>query len=62
MKNNNGFGKFEVLTIIVVLLGIGAFVAYRFLGGTPIKKIGTMRDSASTFVKTVVVNYDSFIN
>ncbi len=62
MKNNKGFGKFEVLTIIVVLMGIGAFLAYQFLGGTSLKKVGTMRDSASSFVRTAVVHKDEFSN
>jgi hypothetical protein len=62
MKNNKGFGKFEVLTVIVVLMGIGAFLAYQFLGGTSAKKVGTMRDSASSLARTVVVHKGDFHN
>lgn len=62
MKNNKGFGKFEVLTMIVVLLCIFAFLAYRFLGGTSLKKLDTMKDSATNLAKTVIVNKESFRN
>ena len=62
MKNNKGFGKFEVLTMIVVLLCIFAFLAYRFLGGASLKKLDTMKNSASNLAKTVIVNRESFYN
>ncbi len=62
MKNNKGFGKFEVLTIIVVLLIIVAILGYIFLGGASEKKIKTIRDSANSLVRTVVVHKDDFHN
>ena len=62
MKNNKGFGKFEVLTIIVLLLCIFAYLAYHFLGGVSVKKLSTMKDSASSMAKAVIVNKETFHN
>ena len=62
MKNNKGFGKFEVLTMIVVLLAIFAFLGYRFLSGTNLNKLNAMKKSASNLAKTVIINKESFYN
>lgn len=62
MKNNYGFGKFEVLTVIVVLLGIFAFLAYSLLGGVSSQKLQTMKDNANSFSRTVANNMNSFHN
>ena len=62
MKNNKGFGKFEVLTVIVILLCIFAFLAYSFLGGTSKQKVDTMKENALNFSKTVTTNVASFHN
>jgi len=59
MKNNNlGYGKFEVLTVIVVLLGIGAFLGYTILGigNNDSSKFKTMRKDADSFARTVINN------
>ena len=62
MKNNYGFGKFEVLTVIVVLIGIFAFLAYVFLGGVSGQKLQTMKDNANRFSRTIADNMNSFHN
>ncbi len=62
MKNNYGFGRFEVLTVIVLLLAIFAYLAYSVLGGTSPRKIDAMKDSAISFSKAVTVNNSSFHN
>lgn len=60
MKNNYGFGKFETLTIIVLLMALFAFLAYTFLGGTSSHKLEAMKESASSFSKTVTTNISTF--
>ena len=60
MKNNKGYGKFEVLTVIVLLMGIGSFLAYIILGNSDSQDFGAMRKDASSFSKTVVNNLNSF--
>ena len=62
MKNNKGFGKFEVLTVIVLIMALSAFLLYVFLGGTTSKKIDAMKDSAISFSKVVTTNIASFHN
>jgi len=62
MKNNRGFGRFEVLTIIVLMLGLFAYLGYTILGGTSERKLSTMRDNAISFSKAVTVNISSFHN
>ena len=62
MKNNYGFGKYEVLTVIVLLLAVVAFLAYSLLGGVSTQKLQTMRDNANNFSRTVANNMNSFHN
>ena len=62
MMNEKGFGKFEVLTIIVLLLAIFAYLMYSLLGGASKQKINAMKDSAVTFGKTVAGDTNSFPN
>ncbi len=61
MKSNHGFGRFEVLTVIVVLLGIFAYLGYKVVNGS-YHKYETMKDSAINFSKAVTVNFSSFHN
>ncbi len=61
-KNNKGFGKFEVLTMIVVLLVVFAYLMYMLLGGADKQKFDTFRDNAVTFSKTAATNFSSFHN
>lgn len=56
MKNNLGYGKFEVLTIIVVLMIIGAFLAYTILGNSEPQKYSAMRKDGNNFGKVVINN------
>ena len=62
MKNSLGFGKFEILTVIVLLLGIFAFLLYGLLGGASHRKIEAMKDNAISFSKIVTANISSFHN
>ncbi len=62
MKNNFGFGKFEVLTVIVLLLGIAAFYMYSILGGVNDKKINKMKSQAVSLNKAVYSNLDEYRN
>lgn len=62
MRNNYGIGRFEILTVIVVLLGIFVYLGYTFLGGTTSYKLSAMTDSAVNLSKAVTVNISSFHN
>lgn len=62
MKNNKGFGKFEVLTMIVIILLIGAYLMYSSLGGISSQKLKTMKNSAIKFSDAVNTNISSFHN
>lgn len=62
MKNNKGFGKFEVLTMIAVVLLIAAFLMYTTLGGVSKQKIKTMKNNAIKFSDVVNTNISSFHN
>ena len=62
MKNNKGFGKFEVLTMIVILICIFGYLMYRILGEADGQKIDTMKKSALSFGQTVATNNSSFHN
>ena len=62
MKNNKGFGKFEIIVMILVLLVIFAFAFYMLLNGANGQRLTTMKDNAVTFSKTVSTNIASFHN
>lgn len=62
MKNNKGFGKFEVLTVICLLLILFAGGGYFILKGANRQKITTMKENAQVFAKNVVTNTASFRN
>ena len=62
MRNSFGFGKFEVLTVIVLLLIIVSILGYITLGGVSEQKISTMKDSALSFSRIVGSNISSFHN
>ena len=62
MKNNNGFIKFEVLTIFVLAIGALAYGLYFILGSTGKQKYDTFKDNAVLFAKTVSANSNSFHN
>ncbi len=62
INNEKGFGKFEVLTMIVALLAIFAYLMYMLLGGVNKQKFDTFRDNAVTFSKTAIANFSSFHN
>ena len=60
MKNNKGFMRFEVMTIVVILLVVFAFLFYMILNGTSNQKFETMKENANAFAKTVATNISSF--
>lgn len=62
MKSNKGFGKFEVLTIMVVLLIIFCILSMNLFGGVSKQKIETMKKSATSFTTSVTTNIDTFHN
>lgn len=62
MRNNMGFGKFEVMTMITLLLVVFCVLAYLLLNGVSNQKIDTMKDNAISFSKVVTTNIASFHN
>lgn len=62
MKNNYGFAKFELVTVIVLIFVIFAFLMYYILeiGDSNREKIKKFKDDAYQFNKTVYTNIDSF--
>ena len=60
MMNEKGFGSFEVLTILVVIICIVAFLLYQVLGNTASQKFKTMIENANSFGRTIVNNPNSF--
>lgn len=62
ISKKRGFGKFEVLTMIVILLVVFAYLMYLLLGGVNKQKFDTMKDNAITFSKTAATNFSSFHN
>ena len=61
MKNNKGFGKFEVLTVFVLVIAIFAFLMHSVLGGATGQKISTMKDSAISFSKIVFLRFRNVV-
>ncbi len=59
---NDGFGKFEVMTIIVVLLGIFAYLGYQLTKPNLNQQMDSMRASAVSFTRVVINNYSTFHN
>lgn len=62
MINNKGLGKFETLTLMVVLMAIGAFLLYNVLGAAGSKNYSKFRTDAVNFNKAVYSNLDTFKN
>ncbi len=62
MINNKGLGKFETLTLLVVLMAIGAFLLYNVLGAAGSKNYSKFRTDAVNFNKAVFSNLDTFKN
>ena len=54
MKNNKGFAKFEVITIVLILLVVFAFLFYMILNGASGQKFTTMKENANSFSKAVI--------
>ena len=62
MKNNNGFAKYEVLTVIVLLMLVGTFLLYGVIQQSPKEKIKTLKNDAIKFSNAVSTNNDTFHN
>ena len=62
MINNRGFGKFEVITIITLLLCVCAYFMYSILQGSNKEDFNTMKNDAVKFSSAVVVNSETFHN
>lgn len=62
INNRKGFGKFEVLTMIVLILGIFAYIMYSILGGANKQKFTTMKDNAIRLGNVTATNISSFRN
>ena len=62
MKNNKGFAKYEVLTVVVLLICVFAYLLYCLLGGVSNQKLETFKDSAINFQKAVSTNINTFHN
>lgn len=61
-SNNKGFGKFEILTIVVFVFAILAYLLYLTLNGADSQKFTTMRENAVRLANTVTTNSYSFHN
>lgn len=59
---NKGFGRFEVLTMIVLFIAIVAYILWYFISGSNGQKLNTMKKNAVNFSKTVSTNINSFHN
>lgn len=62
MKNNKGFGRFEVITLIVILLVVFAGGAVMILRGANKQRLQTFKDNAVSFSSIVATNENSFRN
>ena len=60
MKNNKGFMRFEVMTIVAILLVVFAFLFYIILNSTSSQKFETMKENANSLAKAVATNISSF--
>ena len=60
MMNNKGLGRFEVMTIIVLIISIFAFIMYFVLQGANKQRFSTMKENGLSFSKVVTVNIASF--
>lgn len=60
MRNNKGFGRTEVMIILVLALVLFAGGAYMILGGANNQKFTTMKENGWNFSKTVATNISSF--
>lgn len=62
MLNNKGYGKYEVLTIIVLLMGLFCYGSFKIVKRVELQKFDTMKDSAINFSKVTATNIASFHN
>ena len=60
--NSKGFGKYEVLTVMVLIIVVMAILLYSLLGGANKKQFDNMRSDAVQLNKAVYTNLDSYHN
>ena len=60
MRNNKGFGKYEILTIMVLLLIVFCILSINMFGGVSKQKLETMKKSAISFTSSVTTNIATF--
>ena len=60
MKNNKGFGTKEILIVIVLILGVTAYLMTNILGGASKQRISTFRQDALKFSQDITINISSF--
>ena len=57
---SSGFGRFEVLVILTVMIIVFAIGGYMILGGSNHQKFNTMKENAWSFSNAVATNIASF--
>ena len=62
MKDSRGFAKYEIVTVLLLMICVFVFLFYVLLGGLSTQKINTMKESALNFSKVVATNIASFHN
>lgn len=62
MKNNFGFMKYEVLTVMVLILALSSFLLYFIFKGNNSKKFDALMNDAIKFSNVVTTNISSFHN
>ena len=60
MKNNKGIGKFELLTMLLIVMVVFCLVMWYFLGVANREKYTTMRKDALGLKNTALTNANSF--
>ena len=59
---NRGFSRFEVIAIILLILIVGAYLAWNFLSGADVQKYNTMKNNAVNLSKVTAINISAFHN
>lgn len=62
MKNRFGFAKYEVLTVIVLILSLSCFLLYFVFNGVNKRKFDVLMNDAIRFSNVVTTNIASFHN
>lgn len=60
LKNNKGFAKYELLTVLVLMMAIFSFLGFFTIHTTSTLKLDTMKRDAWSFSNAVALNLSSF--